>query len=558
MFPAPNSMQRVSSGKKEPRAKVALKPGHSLMDWIRHANSNVDVQGFMGRIRAVTEEELAKHNTRKDCWMSVRGHVYNVSAYMDYHPGGGDELMRGAGKDATQLFDEIHKWVNIQSMLAKCYIGPLKATIAPTKPKKTTANTDGKDGFLSPNGPNIQKPLDVKPRYDWFQKDDHIIIAIYTKSKVVEAEDVLLDAHGGHSLAVKILMGDKFFCINLALEAEVTEAKVLSVSGTKIQLSMRKKDASKRWSSLGLPLENHNQLLNEADKELKHHICQVSRVSDVTHNTKLFTIRLPDMVHYITPIGYHVVFQADVQGMSIGRSYTVALPSLSGTEESTLGELTFMIKIYPDGALTPVLDKLSVGDTISVSECTGNFKRNRLKEASKVFMIAAGTGFTPMIRLLRYYLVDKKTECNFVKLLFANRREEDILWKEHIEDLAQREKKFRATYILSEPPCDTWSGLSGRVTKEILQTFMTETVDTRGGDENPGSPVITLSISSDDVISKPSIPDITQSSPVINGEGSGESETLIAICGPDEFTKTVHRFLLDLGFAEGSIHCFLG
>ena len=75
MFPAPNSMQRVSSGKKEPRAKVALKPGHSLMDWIRHANSNVDVQKFMGRIRAVTEEELAKHNTRKDCWMSVRGEI---------------------------------------------------------------------------------------------------------------------------------------------------------------------------------------------------------------------------------------------------------------------------------------------------------------------------------------------------------------------------------------------------------------------------------------------------------------------------------------------------
>ena len=38
------------------------------------------------------------------------GHVYNVSAYMDYHPGGGDELMRGAGKDATQLFDEVHEY----------------------------------------------------------------------------------------------------------------------------------------------------------------------------------------------------------------------------------------------------------------------------------------------------------------------------------------------------------------------------------------------------------------------------------------------------------------
>ena len=38
---------------------------------------------------------------------------------------------------------------------------------------------------------------------------------LFDDFQVVEAEDVLLDAHGGHSLAVKILMGDKFFCINL-------------------------------------------------------------------------------------------------------------------------------------------------------------------------------------------------------------------------------------------------------------------------------------------------------------------------------------------------------
>ena len=35
------------------------------------------------------------------------GWVYNVTAYMEYHPGGASELMRGAGMDATHLFDQV-------------------------------------------------------------------------------------------------------------------------------------------------------------------------------------------------------------------------------------------------------------------------------------------------------------------------------------------------------------------------------------------------------------------------------------------------------------------
>ena len=37
------------------------------------------------------------------------GNVYNVTAYMDYHPGGWDELIKGAGRDATDLFNDAHR-----------------------------------------------------------------------------------------------------------------------------------------------------------------------------------------------------------------------------------------------------------------------------------------------------------------------------------------------------------------------------------------------------------------------------------------------------------------
>ena len=71
-FPALNSPQRAASAGST-RAKVALKPGRSLMDWIRLGSSGKDLTGVGGIHRAVTWEELAKHNNEKDCWMSIRG-----------------------------------------------------------------------------------------------------------------------------------------------------------------------------------------------------------------------------------------------------------------------------------------------------------------------------------------------------------------------------------------------------------------------------------------------------------------------------------------------------
>ena len=61
-----------------------------------------------GKLIPVTPEELAKHNTESDCWIAFRGLVYNVTPYMEFHPGGVDELMRAAGQDGTQLFDEVY------------------------------------------------------------------------------------------------------------------------------------------------------------------------------------------------------------------------------------------------------------------------------------------------------------------------------------------------------------------------------------------------------------------------------------------------------------------
>jgi len=49
-----------------------------------------------------TMEEVAKHNTKEDLWVVVKGVVMDVSDWLDEHPGGPQALMNFMGRDATE------------------------------------------------------------------------------------------------------------------------------------------------------------------------------------------------------------------------------------------------------------------------------------------------------------------------------------------------------------------------------------------------------------------------------------------------------------------------
>lgn len=42
--------------------------------------------------------ELRKHASRTDAWLAIAGQVYNVTPYVEYHPGGINMILAGAGK----------------------------------------------------------------------------------------------------------------------------------------------------------------------------------------------------------------------------------------------------------------------------------------------------------------------------------------------------------------------------------------------------------------------------------------------------------------------------
>eukprot|EP00397_Hematodinium_sp_SG-2012_P002823 GEMP01002831.1.p1 GENE.GEMP01002831.1~~GEMP01002831.1.p1 ORF type:complete len:1035 (+),score=189.60 GEMP01002831.1:136-3240(+) len=59
-------------------------------------------------LRPISRAELAKHNTREDCWVQLHDNVYDFSQYAELHPGGIRAITDFAGKDATANFEAVH------------------------------------------------------------------------------------------------------------------------------------------------------------------------------------------------------------------------------------------------------------------------------------------------------------------------------------------------------------------------------------------------------------------------------------------------------------------
>ena len=77
--------------------------------------------------------EVAKHNSRESCWVIIKGKVYDVTEFLDEHPGGASIILQYGGKDATAEYDPVHPPGTIEESLpANKYLGPVDLATVPS------------------------------------------------------------------------------------------------------------------------------------------------------------------------------------------------------------------------------------------------------------------------------------------------------------------------------------------------------------------------------------------------------------------------------------------
>lgn len=55
-----------------------------------------------------TTTQVAAHNSASDCWSIINGSVYNLTSWINRHPGGSQGILSICGKDGTSAFQGQH------------------------------------------------------------------------------------------------------------------------------------------------------------------------------------------------------------------------------------------------------------------------------------------------------------------------------------------------------------------------------------------------------------------------------------------------------------------
>jgi cytochrome b involved in lipid metabolism len=104
-------------------------------------------------VEGITLTEVASHNSRTDCWTAIDQTVYDLTPYIQQHPGGAGALANLCGIDATSAYKSQHGGEQRPaSELASLAIGVFAGSVAPTDP--TAAPTT--EPSATPTSPSAQ------------------------------------------------------------------------------------------------------------------------------------------------------------------------------------------------------------------------------------------------------------------------------------------------------------------------------------------------------------------------------------------------------------------
>ncbi|CAB3227431.1 unnamed protein product [Arctia plantaginis] len=83
-----------------------------------------------------TREQVSKYNNKTESVFIIDNVVYDVSKFLDEHPGGHEVLMNQVGKDASEDFEDVGHSIDAKELMKKYVIGEVVEEERIERPKR--------------------------------------------------------------------------------------------------------------------------------------------------------------------------------------------------------------------------------------------------------------------------------------------------------------------------------------------------------------------------------------------------------------------------------------
>ena len=202
----------------------------------------------------------------------------------------------------------------------------------------------------------------------------------------------------------------------------------------------------------------------------KFHPLQIGELVDETKDSKSFVLSIPEKLkkQFAYTAGQFIIIKVEIDGKEYKRSYSLSVCPY------TDAKFQITVKRIKDGVVSNYLNEnIKAGDEILVFPPSGNFFKEPQQNVRKNYILfAGGSGITPVYSVIKTLLA--KYPDNYVKLIYANRNSDAIIFYKELEALKNLySKRFFLTHIVSDASAG-WNGMTGLLDSDKIKLFLEE------------------------------------------------------------------------------------
>ena len=214
------------------------------------------------------------------------------------------------------------------------------------------------------------------------------------------------------------------------------------------------------YSDIAIELLNFDEEMLSRSIPVKSFPGTVVGVKQLTHDIRLLEIELESPLRFWA--GQYV--DLTIPGRGVTRAYSMANPP------SEQCRLQFIIKKYPDGAFSSLLDGgLPAGTAISAKGPYGGCFR-REGRAGAMILVGGGSGMSPLWSILNDLV--RSGEDRPVRFFYGARTRADLFMLDEIAALGAKLRDFRFIPALSDAAGDSeWTGERGFIHEAVIRVM---------------------------------------------------------------------------------------